>query len=185
VDVCRTKRAPKGKGYRINGLARRGYCSALQRYFFGVREHLVFTEKGFINYVVQISGNRHDVQGLYALLKTPFKGHLLGDNAYWPRHDQDPKLLKRGIVMTAQTRKGFSFEYESIFKQELHRTRSYVERRIAIFNKQFHADRTLNRSKPHYVARRWCKVAAHNLSRHLNKLFGTPPESCAHFRAVA
>ena len=183
MDFCRVKRAPKN--YRLNGLARHGYCCALRRYYFGVREHLIFTKNGFISYIVQVPGHRHDVQGLYALLKTPFRGHLLGDNAYWPRHDQDPKLIQHGIIMTAQTRTGFSFEYEPVFKKELRHTRAHIERRIAMFNKQFNAGSTQNRSKYHYMARRWCKAAAHNLSRHLNRLLARPLESCAHFHAVA
>ena len=83
VDVCRTVRA--GKKKRLGGLAATGYCASLKRWFHGVREHLMVTPQGRIAAVVQIPGHRHDVQGLYALLKTSFAGHLLGDNAYWPQ----------------------------------------------------------------------------------------------------
>lgn len=135
--------------------------------------------------LVQIPGNRHDVQGLYALLNTTFQGHLLGDNAYWPREEMDCALIRRGICMTAKTREGFTFQYPPHFRDELHRERARIERRISLFNVQFHAGRTLNRSAHHYRARRWTKALAHNLTRDINTSLGMPLESIAAFRAVA
>jgi len=49
----------------------------LKRWFHGVREHLVFTPGGRIAFVLQVPGNRHDVQGLYGLMKTTFRWHLV------------------------------------------------------------------------------------------------------------
>jgi hypothetical protein len=150
-----------------------------------VREHLIVTPEGRISMLVQIPGNRHDVQGLYALLNTTFRGHLIGDNAYWPREEMDHALIRHGICMTAKTREGFKFEYPACFRDELKRERAHIERRISLFNIQFHAGRTLNRSKHHYLARRWTKALAHNLTREINASFGLPLESIASFRAVA
>jgi len=150
-----------------------------------VREHLIGTPEGRIAMLVQIPGNRHDVQGLYALLNSTFQGHLLGDNAYWPREEMDHVLIRRGICMTAKPREGFKFQYPACFRDELKHQRARIERRIALFNIQFHAGRTLNRSKHHYLARRWTKALAHNLTRDINASFGLPLESIASFRAVA
>jgi len=135
--------------------------------------------------LVQIAGNRHDVQGLYALLNTTFRGHLLGDNAYWPQEKMDRALIRHGICMTAKTRKGFKFHYPAHFRDELKHERARIERRISLFNNQYFAGRTLNRAKHHYLARRWTKALAHNLARDINADFGLPLESVASFRAVA
>jgi len=150
-----------------------------------VREHLIVTPDGRIAMLVQIPGNRHDVQGLYALLHTTFRGHLLGDNAYWPQEKMDRALIRHGIFMTADTRKGFKFQYPPEIRAELRRERAGVERRISLFNEQFHAGETLNRSERHYRARRWTKALAHNLKWEINADLGTPLESIARFRAVA
>ncbi|GEM_PF-5736344 len=93
VDVCRPIRA--GKKKRLGGLAKTGYCSSLKRWFHGVREHLIFTPQGRIAFTLQIAGNRHDVNGLYALLKSSFHGHLFGDNAYWPKAKNAPSLSRK------------------------------------------------------------------------------------------
>lgn len=135
--------------------------------------------------LIQIPGNRHDVQGLYALLNTTFRGHLIGDNAYWPQEKMDRALIRSGICMTANTREGFKFQYPAFFREELKHERARIERRISLFNSQFHAGRTLNRAEHHYLARRWTKALAHNLTRDINAHFGLPVESIASFRAVA
>src|SRR5207244_144151 len=75
VVICKLIRA--GKDIRLDGLARTGYCASMKTYFHGVREHLIYTPEGRIAFIQQIPGNRHDVNGLYALLKTSFKGSLL------------------------------------------------------------------------------------------------------------
>jgi hypothetical protein len=49
-----------------------------------------------------------------------------------------------------------------------------------LFGKQFHTDRTLNRSARHYRAHRWTKIRAHNCSRHVNAVKHWPGESVAH-----
>lgn len=150
-----------------------------------MREHLIVTPDGRIAMLVQIPGNRHDVQGLYELLHTTFRGHLLGDNAYWPQEKKDRALIRHGIQMTADTRDGFKFQYPPEFRAELKRERAHIERRISLFNTQFHAGKTLNRSEHHYRARRWTKALAHNLTREINGDLGMPLESIACFRAVA
>jgi hypothetical protein len=183
VDVCRPVRA--GKQERLGGLAQTGYCSALKRWFHGVREHPIFTPQGYIASVQQVPGNRHDVQGLYALLKSSFVGHLLGDNAYWPRAEKRDQLARQGITVMAASRSNWHFQYPPRQKAWLKRTRGRVERRIGLFDKQFHADRTLCRSERHYYARRWMKALAHNVSRHVNAAEKLPLESLAHFRLAA
>jgi hypothetical protein len=57
-----------------------------------------------------------------------------------------------------------------------------VERRIGLFDQEFHAGRTLCRSRRHYEARCWAKVLSHNLSRYLNRKLRRPRESLMHFR---
>ncbi|GMV83813.1 MAG: hypothetical protein AMXMBFR7_49970 [Planctomycetota bacterium] len=42
---------------------------------------MIFSMNGYVAHIQHIPGNRHDVQGLYDLLKTAFEGHLLGKNA--------------------------------------------------------------------------------------------------------
>jgi hypothetical protein len=157
----------------------------LRRSFHGVREHLIFTPDGRLAFMVQIPGRRHDVQGLYALLKTSFQGHLIGDNAYWPQEQMDHWLARKNIFVTADTRRGFTFQYPPEIRAELRRERSHIERFIGLFDKQFHADKTLNRSAHHYDARRWTKALSHNLSRHLNENLNQPVESVAHIRVAA
>jgi len=157
----------------------------LKRWFHGIREHLVFTSGGRIAFVLQVPGNRHDVQGLYGLLKTTFRGHLVGDNAYWPKATKRETLARRGITVTAATRSNWKVQNTAEEKTLLRQWRGKVERRIGLFDQQFYAGRTLCRSRRHYEARRWFKVLSHNLSRHLNRKLRRPAESVAHFRLAA
>jgi hypothetical protein len=145
----------------------------------------VFTPGGRIAFVLQVPGNHHDVQGLYGLLKTTFCGHLLGDNAYWPKRAKREALARQGITVAAATRSNWSVRNSPVDEALLARWRGKVERRIGLFDQQFHADRTRCRSPRHYEARRWVKVLSHNVSRHLNGQLRRPRESLAHFRAVA
>ena len=157
----------------------------MKRWFYGVREHLVFTPGGRIAFVLQKPGNRHDIQGLYGLMKTTFRGHLLGDNAYWPKASQREPLARHGITVTATARANWKAKNTAKEKALLKRWRGPVERRIGLFDQQFHAGRTLCRSPRHYAARRWAKVLSHNLSRHLNHQRRRPLESLARFRLAA
>lgn len=150
-----------------------------------MREHLIFTPGGRLAFVLQIPGNRHDIQGLYALMKTAFRGHLLGDNAYWPCQSRRPVLASRGLTVTAASRSTWVAQNTAAEKALLKQWRPKVERRIALFDQQFNAHRTLCRSRRHYEARRWAKVLSHNASRHLNDQMQRPPESVAHFRLAA
>jgi hypothetical protein len=90
VDVCRPIR--ERKKVRLDGMAKKGYCSSLKRWFIGLREHLVFTPDGRIAFMLQLEGNRHDVQGLYACFETAFRGCLPADNGYWPKQDKRLEL---------------------------------------------------------------------------------------------
>jgi hypothetical protein len=145
----------------------------------------VFTPGGRIAFVLQVPGNRHDVQGLYGLLKTTFHGHLLGDNAYWPKAAKREALARKGITVTAATRSNWKVRNTAEETALLKQWRGKVERRIGLFDAQFYAGRTLCRSPRHYEARRWFKVLSHNLSRHLNCKLRRPRESVAHFRLAA
>ena len=145
----------------------------------------MFTPGGRIAFVLQVPGNRHDVQGLYGLLKTTFHGHLLGDNAYWPKATKREALARHGITVTAATRSNWKARNTAEDKALLKRWRGKVERRIGLFDSQFNAGRTLCRSRRHYEARRWAKVLSHDLSRHLNRKLRRPAESVAHFWLAA
>jgi hypothetical protein len=169
----------------LDGLAATGYCASLKTYFHGTREHLIFTPGGRIAFVLPVAGNRHDVNGLYALLKTAFKGALLGDSAYQPKAAKDQQLRARGIRMHAEQKSNAKHPRPEHLRKWLHAHRSPIERRIGLFDEQFNADRTLNRSARHYHARRWTKVLTHNLSRHVNAAAHWPAESVAHFHAAA
>ena len=170
---------------RLNGLAATGYCAALKTYFHGVREHLIFTPEGRLAFLVALPGNRHDVQGVYALLKTAFKGALLGDCAYQPNKTKAQKLAAQDIYVPAEQKSNAKEPRPKFLRQWIHTRRSKVERRIGLFDKQFHADRTLNRSVRHYLARRWTKALAHNCARHINSAKHFAFESVAHFNAAA
>lgn len=132
-----------------------------------------------------MAGNRHDVNGLYALLKTTFQGHLLGDNAYWPKAKKRSRLAEKGITITADTRSNWHVKNPSKEQDLLDTWRGSVERRIGLFDAQFHAGRTLCRSLKHYHARRWTKTLAHNFSRHLNDELDKPKESVMHYQLAA
>lgn len=182
VEVCRLIRA--GDKERLDGLARKGYCPSLKTWFYGVKEQLIYTPSGMIAHVEQIPGNRHDVQGLYALLFTSFCGHLVGDNGYWPSQAKRKRLAKKGITVTAPVRSNWHIKLTPE-ETELLKRRSGIERRIGLFDGQFHAARTRCRSRKHYEARRWLKALAHNLTRHVNRMRQLPFESVAHYRLVA
>jgi hypothetical protein len=166
-------------------LARHGYCAALKRWFHGVREHLIFTPQGRIAFVQQVPGHRHDTQGLYALLETSFSGALLGDNAYWPRPEKRTALEQQQLYVTAATRSNWNYQHPPAIAATLRKHRPPVERRIAKFNKQFHAQRTLCRSRKHYEARRWAKALTFNASRPINLDLSRSEETYLHFHIAA
>lgn len=157
----------------------------MKRWFHGVREHLIFTPEGRIAFALQIAGNRHDVNGLYALLKTSFQGHLLGDNAYWPKAEKRSELAAKEITVTADTRSNWHIKNPPEEQELLDTWRGRVERRIGLFDTQFHAGRTFCRSLKHYCARRWTKICTHNFSRHLNNELNRPEESLMHYQLAA
>jgi hypothetical protein len=183
VDVCRPVRE-RGKA-RLDGLARKGYCASLKRWFVGVREHLFFTLDGRLAFMVQVAGNRHDTQGLYALLKTTFQGALLADNGYWPRVEKREELAEQGVTVLACTRGNWKFRHTPEDAALLKQHRPHVERFVGLFGRQFFAARTLNRSQRNYLARRWCKALAHNGSRFINHRKGWKIDSVAHIRRVS
>ena len=174
-----------GHKERLNGLAQHGYCAALDEYFYGVREHLIFTPGGMLVCALQLSGERHDVHGLYALLQTSFSGVLYADNAYTPRIEKRDELYARGIHVCAVPKKNAKLPLAPSLNNYLRKRRGVIERYIALYDNQFHAARTLNRSERHYRARRMFKVLSHNCSRIANAALELSRHSVAHFHAAA
>jgi len=166
-------------------MAKKGYCASLRRWYIGVREHLVFTLDGRLAFLVQVAGDRHDTQGLYALLHTAFQGALLADNGYWPSREKRAELEARGVTVLAGTRSYQKFRHTPEDTALLKKHRPRVERFIGLFDAQFHASRTVARSVKNYMARRWCKALAHNGSRFVNRCRGWAFESVAHLRRVS
>ena len=174
----------KGK-VRLEGYAKVGRCDALARWFCGLREHLIVTRRGLIAHIKQTPGNRHDVNGLYALLEDSFRGLLLGDTGYWPRRKYRRLLARKGIEVAAATCKAWHFQNPPEIAELINSLRRPVERFIGLYDQQFHADRTRSRSLRHYMARRWTKALAHNASRYINSTHGWPFESTQHFRLAS
>lgn len=120
------------------------------------------------------------------LTLTSFIGTLLGDNAYWPRPEMREKLLAKGITVIAAAK---TTAVEAVNtpdeKALLKAWRGQVERRIGLFDQQFSAQRTLNRSELHYRARRKFKMLTHNASRWVNAVHNRPIESLSLIRAAA
>jgi Transposase DDE domain. len=183
VDVCRPVR--ERKKVRLDGMAKKGYCSSLKRWFVGLREHLVFTPDGRIAFMLQLAGNRHDIQGLYSFLETSFRGCLLADNGYWPKQDKRIELEEHGISVIACTRSNQKFRHTPGDAALLKKHRPHVERFIGLFDQQFNATKTRCRNIRNYVARRWSKAMAHNASRFINKKNGWPINSVAHLRKIS
>jgi hypothetical protein len=150
-----------------------------------VREHFIFTPCGRIAFLMHVPGHRHDTQGLYALLRTHFRGHLIGDNAYWPRPDMREKLRHHGITVCPATKAEWSMHNSPQVQRFIRKQCKRMERQIARLNTQFHTSRTLCRSRKHFEGRRWTKVMAFNLSRHINQVLHRPLESTAHFHLAA
>jgi hypothetical protein len=64
-------------------------------------------------------------------------------------------LARHGITLTAATRSNWKARNTAEAKALLKRWRGKVERRLGLLDSQFHAGRTLCRSRRHYEARRW------------------------------
>jgi hypothetical protein len=150
-----------------------------------VREHVIITVDGRIVRLQQVAGNRHDVQGLYALLTSRFTGTLLGDTAYWPRPSKREALRTQGIEVLAVPYPQDAFRHPPEVSALIDKHRHRVERFISLFDQQFHADRTRCRSLKHYQARRWTKALTHNVSRFINQQHDWPTESVQHFRLAS
>jgi hypothetical protein len=170
---------------RLGGLAATGYSASKKEYFHGVREHLVCTPGGRIACVAHVAGNRHDVNGLKALLQTSFTGRLYADCAYQPKDRLREKLERRGIRMIAAKKKNAKLPLAPQLAKLQKKRRAPIERRIALHNKHFHAHRTLNRGKKHYIARRWIKALARNTAIHINIENGWRKEAVAHLSAAS
>jgi hypothetical protein len=174
-----------GSKERLNGLAQHGYCAALGEYFYGVREHLIFTPSGMLAGSIQLAGQRHDVHGAYALLTLSFAGVFYADNAYTPRASKREELVARGIYVCAVPKKNAKLPLAPCLNKYLRKRRGTVERFIALYDKQFNAGRTLNRSERHYRARRMFKMLSHNCTRVANAALERSIHSVAHFHAAA
>lgn len=185
VEVCRTIRAQRIPKERIDGLARRGRCVSMKRWFHGVREHIAFTPGGLIAAVAQLPGHRHDVNGLYEFLEAGLRGRLLADNGYWAGDDDWKMLSDAGLAVVAMPRGNQEYRHPEISDVVLRGRRARVERRIGLFGRQFNADRTLNRKARHYRARRLAKAVAHNASRRINAAERLPQEATQHFQLAA
>lgn len=134
--------------------------------------------------IQEVPGNRHDVQGLYGLLRTSFRGLLVGDNAYWPKHEKRKQLSASGIHVLARARSNQHFQYPAAVRARIKRHCSDLDRWISLFNKEFHGDRTLCRSRRHYLARRCTKAFAFNAARKINEALALPRESFVHFHLI-
>jgi len=174
-----------GNKVRLGGLAQKGRCAALSRWFCGVREHIIASPGGMIALIQEAPGNRHDVQGLYGLIKTSFRGLLVGDNAYWPRREKREGLEASGIYILAGTRSDQHFRHPHALAACIKRRCSDLDRWISLFNNEFHGDRTLCRNPRHYLARRCTKAFAFNAARRINQALALPRESFMHFHLVA
>ena len=183
MDVCRPIR--EGNKERLGGMAKKGYCRALDRWFVGMREHLVFTPDGRLAFVLQMPGNRHDVHGLYSLLETSFRGCLLADHGYWPNGEKRAELEEHGIRVIACTRSNQKFRHKPNDAALLKKNRAHIERFIGLFAAQFNASRTQCKNFANYKVKRWCKAMAHNASRRINKQHSWPLNSMAHIRKVS
>ena len=135
--------------------------------------------------VIHLPGNRHDVHGAYALLKTAFTGVFYADNAYTPKASEREKLLAKGIHICAVPKQNAKLPLAPCLDAYLRKERGVIERFIALYNQQFHAGRTLNRSVRHYLARRAFKLLSHNCSRVTNAALQRSIHSVAHFHAAA
>lgn len=134
---------------------------------------------------LQLPGAQHDVNGLYALLKTSFSGALYADNAYWPKADKREELLAHGITVCVVPKKNAKLSLAPSLDKHLRKQRGVIERFIALYNQQFHAGQTLNRSERHYRARRAFKLLSHNCSRVANAVLYRSIHSLQHFHAAA
>lgn len=145
----------------------------------------MFTTGGLIATVAQVQGQRYDLHGLYALMETSFEGTLVGDNGYWTDEDDRRMMFDGGLRVAAFPKSNQHAQYLPITGATLRGVRGRVERRIGLFDRQFHAGRTLNRSRRHYIARRLAKAAAHNSSRRISTAKDLPTDSVEHFRLCA
>lgn len=134
---------------------------------------------------IHIPGNRHDVHGAYALLKSAFAGVFYADNAYTPNATKREELHAKGIRICAVPKKNAKLPLAPCLDEYLRKERGAIERFIALFNEQFHAGRTLNRAVRHYLARRAFKMFSHNCSRVTNDTIKRSRHSVAHFHAAA
>lgn len=145
----------------------------------------MFTAEGRVATLVQVPGNRHDVNGLYALLKTAFQGTLYADCAYAPNARLSEQLKKAGIRVVPARKKNARLPLAPELAEFQKKRRAPIERRIGLFDDQLNARRTLNRSEPHYRARRWTKALARNTSIHINVQNEWTTEATSHFRAAS
>ena len=135
--------------------------------------------------MLQMPGNRHDIQGLYAFLETSFRGCLLADNGYWPKADKQAALKEHGIIVIACSRSNQQFRHTKENAALLKKHRPHIERLIGLFDEQFHASRTRCRNYKSYAARRWSNAMAHTASRFINKENNWATNSVAHLRRVS
>jgi len=98
VSLCDNIRIPRCR--LVHSEEYRGYIAAKQRYFYGVRVHLLSTVSGVPVEFVFLPGAAHDVRGLGALpLNLPLGTQVYGDSAYTDYDLEDNLKLTEDIAL--------------------------------------------------------------------------------------
>ncbi len=92
-----------------------------------------------------------------------------------------PDVDDREILCLAVLQELLGFESDHSYHHWLERN-PIID---SLFDQQFHASRSLCRSRKHYIARRSAKAPSHNTARHINTVKELPRQSYLHFRLAA
>lgn len=172
IPVCRYVRGRHCRTFRRH--ASWGWCDSQQMWFYGLRLHLLVTEKGLPTAWAILTAKRHDRRGLDALLQDAKDVDVYGDAAYNVRPKDRQQFLKRGITITAAPRKDMKKQFTKTAMQHLIRVRFRVEWTLGLLSRDCNIQRTLARVKHALYERVSFGLAAFNVGVWVNLLLNRP-----------
>lgn len=142
VAVCDNIRI--GRCRLVHGEQYRGYIASKRRYFYGLRVHVVTTDRGLPVEMALVPGATHDVNGLEALpLDFPPSSEVYFDSAYTDYEIEDVLVQQERVELCVMRKKNSHRWDEPPVRWYKKMTRHYIETVLSqitrLFPKFIHA----------------------------------------------
>lgn len=171
MPVCELTRA--GRCRRFRGLAARSYCAAKDRYYFGLKGHVLITAGGVITAIAVTPANADERTAVWDLVDG-IVGLLLGDKGYISQFFRD--CLRAGAIqLETPLRRNMQDSRPPDQVGALMTVRRRVETVIGQLTERLHLAAVHARDVFHLTGRVARKVLAHTLGVVVNRHLGREP----------